>query len=405
MADEKRELRYRRAPDLVVGWIDGQPTHRLVERVQSGVKAALGVRTLALLERGDVPRTLEELVGLLAGDGEGGGGDEDEARKIVSRLLELGFLEAAEPLAPGAEALARPFHSFGEFASYHAMLADKRRVSAYRSAIENAIRPGMAVLEIGAGTGILSVFAARAGATVYAIERRDVIQIAREVVRAAGVEDRVHLIHAHSSRVELPAPADALICELIGRRIVNEAMFESMLDARLRLLKPDGVMIPDELRIIAYPVWTDTPDQYRGSLSDIEGHSGVPVKPLVDWFTRGLEESRFVLATEPDAPGLEVRGDGVEVARVALREIEAPGFSGRATLSIREAGELNAILLAFDAALAPGVTLDNRLESPSTSWTNPVYPLAAPRRMAAGDRFDVTVEFQAGRDLDVRLDL
>jgi hypothetical protein len=219
------------------------------------------------------------------------------------------------------------------------------------------------------------------------------------------VEHRVHLIQAHSSRVELPVPADALICELIGRRIVNEAMVESMIDARRRLLRPDGVVVPAELRIVAYPVFTDIPDQYRKSLANIERHSGVPVKPLLDWFARGLEESSFVLASESDAPGLKVRGGGVEVARVALREIEAPAFSGRATLSIGETGPVNAVLLAFDATLTTGVTLDNRLESPATSWTNPVYPFPAPRSLAAGERFDVTVDFKAGRDLDVRAEL
>ena len=65
------------------------------------------------------------------------------------------------------------------------MLNDRIRTEAFRDAIEKVVKPGDVVVDVGAGTGILSLFAARAGAArVYAIERSPTIEQAKAIARA-----------------------------------------------------------------------------------------------------------------------------------------------------------------------------------------------------------------------------
>ena len=68
------------------------------------------------------------------------------------------------------------------------MICDRVRTEAFRRAIESVVRPGDVVLDVGAGSGILSLFAARAGAArVYAVERTTVATVAQMLAAANGL--------------------------------------------------------------------------------------------------------------------------------------------------------------------------------------------------------------------------
>jgi predicted RNA methylase len=117
---------------------------------------------------------------------------------------------------------------------YHAgMLADERRMDAYRDAIHEAVRPGDVVVDLGSGTGVLSFFACQAGAArVYAIERGPTARLGRELCRANGFDDRVTFIEDYSTNVQLPERADALVTETLWDFGVGEGMVGAMADAR-----------------------------------------------------------------------------------------------------------------------------------------------------------------------------
>jgi predicted RNA methylase len=98
---------------------------------------------------------------------------------------------------------------FGNPFLQESMLMDKARCEAYREAIFRTVRPGDVVVDLGAGTGLLSFFAVQAGASrVYALEMSDIAEVTGELMDANGMRDRITLIRKNSRKVRLPERCD-----------------------------------------------------------------------------------------------------------------------------------------------------------------------------------------------------
>jgi len=148
------------------------------------------------------------------------------------------------------------FNDYSTLVQQQGMLQDQVRTSIYQFAIlENAADfRGKRVLDVGAGTGILSFFAARAGAArVFAVEASGMARHAEQLAAANGLAGEVSVLNQRVEDVELDERVDILISEPLGIALVNERMLESYLVARDRLLKPGGKMYPDQAVLYAAP--------------------------------------------------------------------------------------------------------------------------------------------------------
>ena len=129
------------------------------------------------------------------------------------------------------------------------MIADKARTEAYRNFIlqnPNLFKDKV-VLDVGCGTNILSLFCADAGAkVVYAVDQsEEIINKAREIVFRNGKQETIKLIHGRIEDISLPIPSvDIIVSEWMGYCLLFEAMCDSVIWARDRYLKDDGLMIP-----------------------------------------------------------------------------------------------------------------------------------------------------------------
>eukprot|EP01139_Manchomonas_bermudensis_P004804 Amastigsp_a174359_1732.p2 type:complete len:354 gc:universal Amastigsp_a174359_1732:1-1062(+) len=141
------------------------------------------------------------------------------------------------------------FDSYAHFGIHEEMLKDEVRTMSYQRAIVNNphLIKGKIVLDIGCGTGVLSMFAAQAGAAhVYAIECSSIIEQAQAIVKANGFADKITLIRGKVEEVELPVEkVDVIISEWMGYFLLYESMLDTVIYARDKWLAPGGAVLPD----------------------------------------------------------------------------------------------------------------------------------------------------------------
>jgi len=145
------------------------------------------------------------------------------------------------------------FDSYAHFGIHEEMLKDEVRTMTYRNSMyhNKHLFKDKIVLDVGCGTGILSMFAAKAGAAkVYGIECSGIVDVARQIVRDNNLQDKVEIIKGKVEEVELPVEkVDIIISEWMGYCLLYESMLDTVLYARDKWLKRNGMMFPDRARL------------------------------------------------------------------------------------------------------------------------------------------------------------
>jgi hypothetical protein len=260
------------------------------------------------------------------------------------------------------------------------LVQDYERVNAYARALREVVRPGDVVADLGTGTGVLAVLAARAGARkVYAIERGGIADLAQRVFRENGVADRVEILRGDARDVVFPEPPNVVVSETLGCFGIEEDIV-----ALLKMLRPrcapDVRFVPSAVDLMLGPVWDEGLERELAELDDI---AGVSLAPL-----------RAQLVHKPTVQRLlpeQMMGKGQRAARFELSRDALPAIY-RATLPIERDGYANAIGGWFVAQLSPSVSLTNAPDAPRTSWSHAVLPLEPALRLTAGAQLEVEVQ-------------
>lgn len=262
-------------------------------------------------------------------------------------------------------------------------LLDQARLQAFRRAIQESVKPGDVVVDLGSGTGILGLLACQAGATrVYSIEETSLIELAREICQANGYRDRIHFIKGLSTRIELPEPADVILADQIGHFGFEAGLFDYFSDARRRFLKPNGLTIPGRITFCLAPVehellweqvefWNQSPMglNVRPARS-IAANTGYPVK----------------LTPE------QLLGPSVETFSVDPSVSGSQPLHFRCSLAITRTGTLHGVGCWFLAHLSPSVTMSNSpLSEDRIDRRNVFFPIAQPVSVQSGDFVTVTM--------------
>jgi len=158
-------------------------------------------------------------------------------------------------MAPKDDNKAKPkydyyFNYYAQVGIHKTMLQDRVRTEAFQDAILNNphLFRGKTVLDVGCGCGIMSMFAAKAGASkVIGVDASDIIHVAKEIIKDNKYEGIITLIHGKIEEVELPegtGQVDIIVSEWMGYSLFYEGMLDSVLFARDKWLKPGGPPVP-----------------------------------------------------------------------------------------------------------------------------------------------------------------
>lgn len=270
---------------------------------------------------------------------------------------------------------------------YLQLLGDIPRVEALRRAIERSVSPGQVVLDLGTGIGTYAMFAARAGARVYAVEANPIIEVARQLATDNGLADRINFLEGWAADLQPPERADVLIFEDYAPYLFQTETALILEDIRRRWLKPVATAVPRAISVMLAPVCC--PDTYDALVAwPEEGPYGLDIDRLTHRVLNNLHPACWAESV--------LLADSVEVARVDLLGDAALSLSAQVGWEMRQAGQLHGLGLWLDLDLADGVAYSNAPADRSSSWGQVFMPLARPLRLRPGEQVVATLATVGG---------
>ncbi len=270
--------------------------------------------------------------------------------------------------------------------AYGNLMKDRVRTGAYRQALTLAVEPGDVVVDLGAGAGILTLHACRLGARlVHSIEPNTAIQVAREVVHANGFSQQVTFHQAMSFQVELPHPCDVLVTELRGVLPLYQQAIPTIIDARRRLLKPGGVLIPQ--RDTIWGALVEAPDIYYE-------HYDNAWRSANDGFD--LEAARHRTINNSGKHHIELSqllSDPVRWLLLDYRVIERASACRSVQFEVERPGTAHGFALWFDSELIDGISFSNCPGEPKLIYGQLFFPFQEPLSVLPNQT--ITVDLRA----------
>lgn len=267
------------------------------------------------------------------------------------------------------------------------MLNDRDRNLKYEQALTQAITPDSVVLDIGAGSGLLAMIAARAGAKkVITCEMVPAIaEIASEIIAANGFTDQITVIPKKSTNLELgidlPEPANLLVTETFDVGLLGEEALISIRHAIEHLLTPQAQILPSQAQVYAQLI--ESPQLHQEDFVD---------------FASGFDVSKFNrFALTPNYLQRQLHhyqhqtlSEIQPVFNFDFHKVHQPSEL-ELTFTIKQPGTIHAIAFWFDLWLDQEIRISTAPDQEYTHWQQAIQLLDQPQTTKPGD----TVKFLA----------
>lgn len=247
---------------------------------------------------------------------------------------------------------------------YHqTMLADGVRNKLLVDAITAHVTSETNFLDVGAGTGIWAILAAKLGAKrVVAIEiEESLIPIIFRHAQENSVAHKIEIIHANSDDVRIRGKFDVIVSELFGQDALGERTIQSFVNLRNRFLAPNGVLIPQKISMLAAPV------KIENSVRNIPANLSLSCD-----FLKSVKLNYAWNAMMADRQNIKVLAAPQELVEIDFRSIQtAPSLKNiSASWNFENLSEANAIAVFNYSTFADGIKMDNLA---SQSWGTGIY--------------------------------
>jgi protein arginine N-methyltransferase 1 len=276
---------------------------------------------------------------------------------------------------------------------YGDMALDPTRSDAYTRALARAVQPGSIVADLGSGTGLFALLAARAGAArVYAIDVNPAVWLAQDLAAENGLGDRIVVHEASSLDVTLPERVDVIVSDLRGSIPLHGDHLSVLHDAKSRFLTPHGKLLPVRDRLMVGLVespafWQRLSHAWVGF--EDRGLSAVTARAAA--LNAAYSDSDGPL----HANNLLTHGE--PWLDLEYGEPPATSYERAVALPVRRGGVAHALAVWFEATILDDIGYDNAPGTLSV-YARRVLPLAEPTPVVAGDRAEVTLRASAHGD-------
>lgn len=278
-----------------------------------------------------------------------------------------------------------PISSAGypRLAVHQLMLSDPIRVDMFKRAIFRTVKPDDIVVDLGTGTGLLAFFACQAGAKrVYAIEREQIIGVARLLAEHNGMLNKIKFFREKSEHISIQEKADVLVSECIGAAGVGSTAINSVLIGRRQFLKPLGKTIPSSLEVVLAPVEALITD-YHIRFWD-RSPAGFDFGPATTFAINQM----YTTMIKPD----DMLSEPQVIHSVSFTNDDSyVGFQHISQFAMRRTGLLHGLGIWFRSEIAPGILLDTSPENTRTHWYQNFLPIEQVLPVHSGDKLDVQI--------------
>jgi type I protein arginine methyltransferase len=324
----------------------------------------------------------------------------------ITKLYNAGVLaeQSQTQFTPDTES-----NSFGAPLIHIYMLNDRERTESFIQTIKETVKENDVVVDLGTGTGVLAVAAARAAAShVYAIEAGEMADVAQAVFNANNVAEKITLIRGWSTQIELPEKADVIVSEIIGNDAFAERVLQTMKDARQRLLKPGARFIPS--KVIVYGLPLTIPSKITLDRAIIKE----PLETWRNWYDVDFSPLRKMIdySYEPlmhinshKAVAWKILSEPIKLAEIDFSSFDETIIEQQITTKATQSGLLNGLLIFFELELGSKIlTTHPRHAAESNHWLNPVWLFENARVVRMGDEFTIRYNYNVGGEQnEVRL--
>jgi len=298
------------------------------------------------------------------------------------------------------------FNSYSSYYIHEQMLKDRKRTGTYQDAILNNpdVFKDKIVLDIGCGTGILSIFAAKAGAKhVYGIEFADIADYAKEIIKINKLSDKITILKSKVEEVKLPVEkVDIIISEWMGYFLLYESMLDTVLYARDKWLQKDGYMLPDHATITLAGIEdTDYKSTKVNFWEDVYGvdmscfKNAVIGEPIVDVCPQKLINSSSCRILD------------IDLYTVKKEDLD---FSSKYEITFTRDDRFSGLVAWFDTGFTKLTNKYNLTTSPykkSTHWSQTIFYTKNDLKVKKGDKVTGSIAVKKAkinfRQLDIKI--